>query len=262
MWDSSLITNEANKESRVLLLERKTSNVWLIIPALNEAENLAWILPPLVKTYNAIVVDNGSTDETSHMARHLGAHVVNCPERGYGNAVQAGLLFLRSTIQETLKDQVIVVVFDADGTSPIKYIEPIVAPVQSGKKDFVLGQRTTRERFSMPPHARFGNWLATSLIAMVTGQRYTDMGPLRAIGLSQLLSLKMQDPTWGWNVEMQIKAAMLGLRTQEIDIEYQSRIHGQSKISGSVIGSIRAGVRILWSVFWYFFAAKKLVKAK
>jgi glycosyltransferase involved in cell wall biosynthesis len=230
-------------------------DVALIMPTLNESGNLEYLLPKLVPNYRVIVVDNGSTDDSATVARSRGAEVVPCPQRGYGNAVLAGLAYLSSKNakrQSPMTDYV--VVFDADGTSPVEYIPVLVRPLRQRHLDLVIGQRTSMERGAMPPHAKFGNWLQVFLIGFLTGIHYKDMGPLRAMRLSTFRHLKMRDKTWGWNVEMQLKAALTGLRIGEIDVHYLPRRSGKSKISGSLVGSLKAGSKILFAVGYYYLA--------
>jgi glycosyltransferase involved in cell wall biosynthesis len=224
--------------------------VALVIPALNERENLSWLLPGLTSKYLCVVVDNGSTDDTSAVARLCGAVVLSRGKKGYGGAVQTGFQYILG--EPALRNSIdAIVVFDADGTSPVEYIDPVSHPILSGAADICIGQRLEKERGAMPAHARFGNWLQTFLIARVSGRSYRDMGPLRALSPRAFLVLEMRDPTWGWNVEMQMKAALLGLRVEELSITYRKRVFGCSKISGTFIGSMRAGSKILAAVAQY-----------
>jgi len=228
---------------------------WLIMPVLNERENLEWLLPQLVENYNVICVDNGSTDGSLETARNL-AHVsLQEPERGYGSAVLKGLTFLEE--HESANDP-IVVIYDADGSSPFENIADVIRPIFEDTTDFVIAQRIMKEPKSMPLHAKFGNWLQTTLIRLFTGVQFTDMGPLRAMRLSSYFAMEMRDPTWAWNIEMQVKAAFLGMRIKEIRITYLPRKFGKSKISGSLVGSLKAGTRILWGVLYYYFDARRV----
>ena len=224
-----------------------SSKITLVMPTLNEKENLQWVLPMIKDSYDVLVVDNGSNDGSAEVATSLGVRVIHCREKGYGNAVLAGIDELKN---RKVRPEVLVV-FDADGTSPVEDIPRVTDPILHGKLDFIIGQRTEMERGAVPWHARFGNWLTVSLIKWSTGQPYQDMGPLRAIRFTSLLELKMIDRTWGWNVEMQMKAKWNNLRIGEIDIKYRNRRYGKSKISGSVIGSIKAGSKIMARIFYF-----------
>lgn len=224
----------------------------LIMPCLNEAENLKHLLPNLVESYRVILVDNGSTDGSSAIAKSFGAETVLCPQKGYGRAVLAGIGYLNKNRRWHGVPTDYVIVFDADGTSPPHYIPNLISALHSGDYDFVIGQRNELQKGSMPGHAMFGNWLQVTLIQRLTGKKYQDMGPLRGLKLGNFNDLNLKDQTWGFNVEMQIKAAYKNYRTKEIAIVYLPRYAGKSKISGSVIGSIRAGFKILYAVAYYY----------
>jgi glycosyltransferase involved in cell wall biosynthesis len=218
----------------------------VVIPALDEAESLPAVLADLPEVHRVVVVDNGSTDGTDRVARALGAEVVYAPRRGYGTAIQAGMNHLRGDPPDIL------VILDADHADHADRIDLLVAPIVSDECDLVLSDRsTTAEPGALTSVQRFGNRLATTLIAMVTGTRYRDLGPFRAVRWAAIERLGMIDPTWGWNVEMQMKAVYLGLRVREIPMPYRARARGRSKISGSIRGATRAGVKILWAVNHY-----------
>ncbi len=220
--------------------------VAVLIPALDEAESLPAVLADLPSVHRVVVVDNGSTDATSAVARAGGAEVVWAPRRGYGTAVQAGMNHLRSDPPDIL------VILDADHADPPQRLSDLTSPIEAGQADLVQTDRTrTAEPGALTSTQRFGNWLATRLIAARTGHHYRDMGPFRAIRWTALESLHMEDPTWGWNVEMQMKAVHRGLSIVEIELPYRSRTRGRSKISGSLSGAARAGVRILIAVHRY-----------
>lgn len=220
--------------------------VAVLIPALDEAESLPGVLASLPAVERVVVIDNGSTDATAAVARAHGAEVVSAPRRGYGTAVQAGIHRLRSDPPD------VVVILDADGADPGERLFDLVLPIAAGHADLVSTDRTrTAEPGALTPVQRYGNLLSVWLIARVTGRRYRDMGPFRAIRWSSLVALDMSDPTWGWNVEMQIKAVKLGLRILEVPLPYRARARGRSKISGSLRGAARAGARILWAVNRY-----------
>ncbi len=242
----------------------KHSEVVLVVPALNEEENLDWLLPQLMNWYTVVLVDNGSTDGTPEVARRAGAIVLSHPIKGYGGAVLKGFRHIQADPQLRRRTEA-VVVFDADGTSPAEAIPELAGPVVKGLSDLTIGQRVTKEQGAMPIHANFGNWLQTFLIGIVTGRKYLDMGPMRALSVDAIDRLEMRDPTWGWNVEMQMKAAFLKMRITELPIRYKKRVFGHSKISGSLWGSVKAGVKIIYAVFLYAligFRLKKKASAK
>lgn len=222
----------------------------IIVPALNEATALPQVLsdiPDPVRS-RVIVVDNGSSDDTHGVARRLGALVVREPRRGYGSAMSRGLEAMRRHFPETE----IVVFLDADRSDFPERMGDLVEPIVAGRAELVLASRSlgARERGALPAHARFGNRLACFLIRRLTGARYTDLGPFRAIRRDALGRLGMRDPDFGWTVEMQLKAARAGLSILEVPLPYRRRL-GQSKISGTVVGSIRAGVKILVTIARY-----------
>lgn len=220
--------------------------VAVLIPALNEAESLPHVLAELPRDLRVVVADNGSDDGTADVATAAGAEVVQAHPRGYGTAVLTAM----SHVADDPPD--IVVILDADHADDPQGIHRLVEPIQHNRADMVLSDRTAlAEPGALTALQRFGNGLATFLIARVTGHRYADMGPFRAIRWTSLQSLNMRDPTWGWNVEMQMKALHHGLRVQEIPMPYRLRARGKSKISGSLRGAIRAGFRILWAVHHY-----------
>ncbi len=226
--------------------------VAVIIPALDEEASLPLVLSDLADVprqgwslQEVVVCDNGSTDGTARVARAAGATVVHEPRRGYGSACLAGLRHLAARPPEVL------VVLDADYADHPEELPDLLAPVLTDQADLVMGERTTRAApGALLPQQRWGNALATRLIARVGGHRYRDMGPFRAVRWTSLMTLEMEDPTWGWNVEMQLKALRRGLRVREVPVTYRPRV-GRSKISGTVRGTVRAGGRILWAVWHY-----------
>jgi len=187
-------------------------------------------------------VDNGSTDATAALALKAGAEVLAEPHRGYGQACLTGLAHLRDDIDA-------VGFLDADGSDDPRNLLVLLAPIATGEADFVVSARTLGlARQNLSPQQRFGNALACFLIRILWRHRYTDLGPLRVIRRDALEKLRMCDRTWGWTVEMQIKAVQRGLRIRQIDIAYGHRIADQSKISGTVMGTIRAGYKILATI--------------
>ena len=219
----------------------------VVIPALNEADALPRVLGEIpARVREIVVVDNGSTDRTAAVAREGGATVVHEPRRGYGQACLTGIgeLRRRSPPPE------IVVFLDADYSDHPGELVSIVQPIVEGRADFVVGSRVLgrREPGALLPQARFGNWLAGTLIRWLYGIRVSDLGPFRAIRWPALLALEMCDRDFGWTAEMQVKAARRGLAYHEVAASYRKRI-GVSKITGTVGGTLRAGWKILAMIF-------------
>jgi CTP:molybdopterin cytidylyltransferase MocA len=219
--------------------------VSVIIPALNEEESVGYVvgLMPWSEIAECIVVDNGSTDRTAAIAASAGARVV-VSSRGYGAACKAGS-------DAAVDTSTILVFMDGDGSDVIADLPRLVAPIEAGEADFVIGSRIRgrREPGSMLPSQVFAGHLVAMLLRVLHGARYTDMGPFRAIRRSSLMQLNMTEMTYGWNLEMQAKAAQQGLRIQEIAVDYKCRIGGFSKVSGNLGASVKTGVRILAVLF-------------
>ena len=221
------------------------SQISVIIPALNEAESIGQVVAemPWHLISECLVVDNGSTDQTAAVAQAAGARVVSSP-RGYGNACLTGLAAVSPASD-------ILVFMDGDGSDVIANLALLTAPIAADEADFVIGSRILgqREPGSMLPSQIFAGRFVGALLRVFQGVHYTDMGPFRAIRRSSLDRLGMQERTYGWNLEMQIKAAQHKLRIREITVDYRCRIGGVSKVSGDWKASIKAATRILEVLF-------------
>ena len=223
----------------------ENQQIGLIIPALNEAPVIGSVLdslPPGLFS-QVVVVDNGSSDETGEIAATHGATVVREERRGYGYACLAGMAALSPACRIT-------VFMDGDGSDLPQDAVRLVEPILAREADMVIGARrgASVAKGSLTPHQRFGNWLATFLIHALYGYRYTDLGPFRAVLTEKLRELEMRDTTYGWTVEMQVKALQKGLRVIEVPVSYRPRV-GTSKVSGNLQASIRAGVKIIATIF-------------
>ena len=222
----------------------------VVMPAFNEAKSIALVLNDIPRELvrHIVVCDNNSTDETGSVARAHGATVVFQPLRGYGNACLKALDWIHQ--QKVLPD--IVVFLDSDYSDHPEEMFEIVKPLIINDFDLVIGSRAlgNRERGAMQPQQIFGNWLATTLIRWFYGYHFTDLGPFRAVTYDALQKINMQDQTFGWTVEMQVKAAKLKLRCTEVPVQYRRRV-GISKISGTVKGTILAGYKIILTIFKY-----------
>ncbi len=225
-------------------------NISIIIPAINEEESIGLVLNDIPKDIarEIIVVDNGSYDNTVTVAKNLGAKVMSEPLRGYGSACIRGISVLK-------KDTDIVVFLDADYSDYPQDIHTILKPILTGNAEMVIGSRMlgVKEKGALLPQAVFGNKLAAFLIRLFWGFRYTDLGPFRAIRYKALLTLNMVDKNFGWTVEMQIKALKKGLQIIEVPVRYRRRI-GKSKITGTFSGTVRAGTKIIYTIFKYGFS--------
>ncbi|MCC2545135.1 glycosyltransferase family 2 protein [Hymenobacter sp. BT175] len=224
----------------------------VIIPAYNEEQSIGRVLAeiPFSLVREVIVVDNNSSDHTGEVARRGGATVLRELRPGYGHACLRGIAHCFARPQS---EQAHIIVFlDGDYSDYPEEMPDLVAPILRGEADMVIGSRALgqREAGSMLPQQVFGNWLATSLLRMLYGARFTDLGPFRAIRTEALQQIGMQDQTYGWTVEMQLKAARLKLRSVEVPVRYRRRI-GVSKVSGTVKGTLGAGYKILWTIFKY-----------
>ena len=219
------------------------SAVSVIIPALNEEEPIAGVVREVAATKipaDIIVVDNGSADRTAERARDAGARVVSEPVPGYGRACMAGIRALSP-------ESDIVVFLDGDGSDCPELMNQLVDPIAAGTHDFVIGSRTRgqRESGSMNFQQIVAGRIAGWILRLLYGVRYTDMCPFRAIRRDALEKLDMREQTYGWNLEMQMKAARGGLRILEIPVNHRRRAGGESKVSGTLRGTFVAGARII-----------------
>ena len=220
----------------------------VVIPAFNEEQAIAQVIRDIPTSHvrEVVVVSNGSTDATEENARKEGATVLVEPNKGYGYACLKGISYLREKTQ-TSPD--ILVFMDGDYSDYPEELVDLIKPIEEGY-DLVIGSRVLGERQpgSLTIPQVFGNWLATLLIRWIYKERFTDLGPFRAIRFDKLIEMEMEDKTYGWTVEMQVKAAKMGLNCIEIPVKYRPRI-GVSKVSGTVKGTILAGYKILWTIF-------------
>lgn len=221
----------------------------VLIPAYNEQNSVKKVIneiPELVR--HIVVVNNNSNDDTKINAQQAGAIVIDEPQQGYGKACLTGIRY----IDEFDSAPDILVFLDADYSDYPEQLLDLVKPIITEGYDMVIGSRAKgkRQSGSMTPPQLFGNWLSTSLMRWIYKTNYSDLGPFRAIKWKKLLLLNMEDQTFGWTIEMQIKAAKMGYKTTEVPVDYRQRI-GVSKISGTVKGVFGAGYKILWTIWKY-----------
>jgi glycosyltransferase involved in cell wall biosynthesis len=229
---------------------RDKSNIVVVIPAFNEERSIGKVVRDIPRSIvsTVIVVNNNSTDNTVIEAENAGAVVLDEPRKGYGWACLKG-------IEKSKELEATIVVFmDGDYSDYPEEIQDILHPILEENYDMVIGSRVLgkREKGSLTPQQVFGNWLATKLIRLFYGVRYTDLGPFRAIKADALEQLNMSDKTYGWTIEMQIKAAKNKMKSCEVPVNYRKRI-GVSKVSGTVKGTVLAGIKIIFAVFKYRF---------
>ncbi len=228
-------------------MERKPI-VDVLIPAYNEEKSIGLVVNDIPKhlVRNVIVCNNLSTDNTSFFASRSGALVVDSKEKGYGAACLSGIDYIASLV---VKPE-IVVFLDGDYSDYPHQLGELIEPILTNEIDLVIGSRALgeSETGSMTIPQIFGNWLATSLIKMIYGYHFTDLGPFRAIKYSSLIEIDMKDTNFGWTVEMQVKAAKMKMRCIEVPVNYKKRI-GVSKVSGTIKGTFMAGYKILWTIF-------------
>ncbi len=225
-------------------------NIAVIIPAYNEEKSIGKVVNAIPKdiVQIIIVVNNNSTDDTVNVAISAGAIVLTENRKGYGWACLAGMDYLKNQSPE------IVVFLDGDFSDYPEEIAQLIQPILEQNMDMVIGSRVLgkREKGSLLPQQRFGNWLATKLIRLFYGAKFTDLGPFRAIRYDKLIALNMADKTYGWTIEMQIKAAKKKYHFCEVPVRYRKRI-GVSKVSGTIKGTLLAGIKIIFAVFKYRF---------
>jgi glycosyltransferase involved in cell wall biosynthesis len=234
-------------ESTLLSLKEVTIDV--LIPAFNEEDSIGKVIRDIPKfVRHVVVVNNNSTDNTRLVAKHAGAIVLDELQKGYGKACLTGMSYLASL--ESLPD--ILVFLDGDYSDYPEQLSDVIQPILENDFDLVIGSRAqgNRQRGSMTTPQIFGNWLSTTLMKWIYKVEYSDLGPFRAIKWEKLMALGMEDRNYGWTIEMQIKAAKLGLKTTEVPVDYRKRI-GVSKVSGTVKGVFGAGYKILWTIWKY-----------
>lgn len=222
----------------------------VIIPAFNEERSIPLVIrdiPDIVR--HVVVANNNSTDQTSQVAQKVGAMVVFEPQKGYGKACLTAMDWIKS--QKVQPD--IVVFLDGDYSDYPRQLTDLVNPILTQGVDMVIGSRALgqKEKGSMTPPQIFGNWLATRMMRVMYGAKYSDLGPFRAIRWKSLLDLGMEDQNYGWTIEMQIKAHKNGLKSLEVPVDYKQRI-GVSKVSGTVKGVFGAGYKIIFTIFKYW----------
>ena len=223
----------------------------VIIPAYNEQDSIGSVVKDIPKIVDEIIViSNNSTDNTEINAKNAGATVLSETRKGYGYACLKGMDYIAKL---AIKPDIIVFL-DGDYSDYPEQLTEIIAPIINQNLDFVVGARVKelRENGAMTPQQVFGNWLATFLMKLFFGARFSDLGPFRAIKYDKLLALHMEDKTYGWTVEMQLKVLKQKMTYKEIPVKYRNRI-GVSKVSGTVKGTIFAGVKILGWIFKYSF---------
>ncbi len=224
----------------------KAPKIDVVIPAQNEEAALPHVIEEIDRgpLRRIVVVDNASTDRTAEIAQALDCVVVSCPRPGYGSACLAGLAYLAEDPPD------IVVFLDGDRSDHPKFMAGLISPIAADQYDFVIGSRVKghAEKGSLNATQVFGNALATRLIKLFWGFQYSDLGPFRAIRWDLLQRLEMRDQNFGWTIEMQIKAGLHGLRVLETPVDYRRRI-GVSKISGTISGCVKAGYKILYTIF-------------
>jgi glycosyltransferase involved in cell wall biosynthesis len=234
---------------------------FVLIPTINEERSIDKVINdiPLDIVDEIIVIDNGSEDKTIRIAQNAGATVLQEEERGYGAACLKGIDYISK--KEFINKDDIVVFLDGDYSDYPEEMNIVIDPILNENYDMVIGSRILGKKLGMSeekallPQAIFGNWLSTKFIRLFWGYSFTDLGPFRAVKYQSLIDMNLQDRNYGWTVEMQIAAAKLKHKCKEVPVSYRVRI-GESKVTGTINGSLKAGVKILWTIFIYLF--KKL----
>ena len=220
----------------------------VVIPAFNEARSIGLVVDDIPEDLveEVIVVNNGSTDETEHNAARAGATVLRETRKGYGWACLRGLEYALAKAPD------IIVFLDGDYSDHPNEMDELVRPILMGEADLVIGSRIAgnREPGAMLPQALIGNRVACGLMRLIWGAQFTDLGPFRAITADALKTIQMEDKTYGWTIEMQIKAVKAGLRCREVPVSYRRRI-GVSKVTGTFAGTVRASAKILFTIARY-----------
>ena len=226
------------------------TKVYVVIPAFNEEQSIGKVIHdiPFVPRQNIIVVNNGSTDSTQKVIEEAGAIALFESRKGYGWACLKGCEYVEKMNGET------VVFLDGDYSDYPEQLPDVIAPIYEQNMDLVIGSRAlgSREEGSMTVPQHFGNWLASKLLKIFYKVNYTDLGPFRAIRFESYKALCMSDKTYGWTIEMQIKAAQKRMNYCEVPVDYKARI-GVSKVSGTIKGAVMAGIKIIFAVFKYKF---------
>ncbi len=230
--------------------------IYVIIPAYNEEDAIGNVINDIPEIVSAVYVcDNGSTDNTVEIAKQAGAIVVTESEKGYGAACLKAMDHVYLT--DPAEDDIIVYLDGDYSDYPAELIQ-IVEPILQDDHDLVIGSRILGKKAGMAkqgsllPQAIFGNWLSTFLIRLIWKYKFTDLGPFRAVKISSLKKMKMADRNYGWTVEMQVKAAILKMKCCEVPVSYRKRI-GESKVTGTISGSVKAGIKILYTIFYLLF---------
>ncbi|WP_262485623.1 glycosyltransferase family 2 protein [Crocinitomix algicola] len=239
-----------SSKTKKLVEEVNKPKIVVIIPAMNEEHSIGKVIDdiPLTDKSAILVCNNASTDRTVEVAKAAGATVLDEPRAGYGWACLKGMEYANKMVPKPD----IIVFIDGDYSDYPQEMSLVVAPILTNDIDLVIGSRALgkKEKGSMTFPQRFGNWLATRLMKLFYGVRYTDLGPFRAIKFEKLMALGMSDKTYGWTIEMQLRAARSNYSYTEVPVNYKKRI-GKSKVSGTIKGTILAGYKIIMAVFKY-----------